>query len=91
MHCLIYNKNHTIKNEPVHYTIPAPSGLTCEALRQPSKALILDPNPELGWVVESNLSNDFQTAFQILVASDKAKLNIGKADMWYSGKRRSTE
>ncbi len=47
--------------------------------------------PRLGWVMQSDLRADFQTACQILAASSRAKLAKGEADLWDSGKVASSE
>lgn len=43
--------------------------------------------PRLGWVLKSNAGErgQYQTAYQIQVASSLALLNAGKADIWNSG------
>jgi len=42
--------------------------------------------PRLSWVLSSDIRGQFQTAYQILVASSKDKLNESDADLWNSGK-----
>ncbi len=43
--------------------------------------------PRLGWILKSNAGErgQYQTAYQIQVASSLALLNAGKADVWNSG------
>ena len=67
-------------------TQPPPSSLMIELMEFPAKAVITDFSPEFSWVINSNIKNEVQTAYQILVAnsSEKLKKNIG--DMWDSGK-----
>ena len=65
---------------------PAPSNLTVELLTHPEKTIITDFSPEFCWVVNSNIKNDFQTAYQILAASSKKYLDNNSGDMWDSGK-----
>lgn len=57
----------------------------------PEKTNISDFNPEFGWVMNSNIKNDVQTAYQIIVAisAENLKQNIG--DMWDSGKINSNK
>ena len=69
----------------------APTGLICELLRFPEKAVITDPMPEFGWIVNDNRRGAFQTAYQILVASHPDLLSPGRADMWDSGKVNSSQ
>lgn len=63
--------------------------LRCEYLHDP---LGIDtPNPRLQWQVRSDQRGQEQSAYQILVASDKAKLNEKDADLWNSGKALSNQ
>ena len=63
--------------------ISAPTGLLCELLRWPEKAVITDAQPEFGWVFPAD---ENQEAYRILVASTPERLEEGKADMWDSKK-----
>lgn len=47
--------------------------------------------PRLSWIVESPEMGQGQTAYRILVASDKARLQKGNGDLWDSGKVASSE
>lgn len=47
--------------------------------------------PRLSWVLESQRRGETQTAYEILAASSAAKLALGKADLWDSGKINSSE
>jgi alpha-L-rhamnosidase len=61
-----------------------PSQLKSEYLVNP---LGLDmPRPRLSWVLESSRRGQFQTAYQISVATDSKKLAAGEGDCWDSGK-----
>ncbi len=64
----------------------APEGLICELLRAPEKAVITDPQPEFGWIVNDSRRGAAQSAWQILVATSRELLNSEKGDMWDSGK-----
>jgi alpha-L-rhamnosidase len=64
--------------------LPAPSGLLCELLREPSEAVITDSTPEFTWIFPQSGVN--QSAYQILVASSPYLLKEGKADLWDSKK-----
>jgi alpha-L-rhamnosidase len=59
--------------------------LRCEYLSDP---LSIDTfYPQLSWKIHINVHNAIeQTAYQILVASDRKLLNEDKADLWNSGK-----
>jgi alpha-L-rhamnosidase len=48
-------------------------------------------DPRLEWQMGANQRGERQTAYQILVASDEAKLQVGKPDVWDSGKVASSE
>ena len=69
----------------------SPSKLMVELMEFPEKTNISDFNPEFGWVMNSNIKNDVQTAYQIIVAisAENLKQNIG--DMWDSGKINSNK
>lgn len=60
------------------------TGLQCESRVNP---LGIDAvPPRLSWIMESGERAVRQSAYQILVASDPAKLDLGRADLWDSGK-----
>ncbi|MCX6330317.1 MAG: alpha-L-rhamnosidase [Bacteroidia bacterium] len=67
--------------DPVSF---APSGLMVEFIRNPGEIKILDLNPEFTWIVP--MKAKYQTAYQIIISSNRnnAKKNIG--DIWDSGK-----
>lgn len=44
------------------------------------------PNPRLSWLLESEEDGQVQTAYQVLVATDKERLNRDEGDLWDSGK-----
>ena len=64
----------------------APSGLRCEMLAHPEKTVILDPRPEFGWIMNSDLPDEIQTAYRVITASSIKMLNAGRGDMWDSGR-----
>jgi hypothetical protein len=66
----------------------APSGLMCELLARPELTQISDSAPEFTWVVGSA---GRQTAYQILVASDRERLDTDRGDLWDSGKVASAQ
>jgi alpha-L-rhamnosidase len=52
---------------------------------------IIQFEPRLGWTLASSRRAEKQAAYQVLVASDAAKLTPGRADVWDSGKVASAE
>lgn len=62
--------------------------LRCENLVNP---LSIEGIPHLSWKLKSNKNGEKQTAFQLLLASDKSLLEAGTADLWDSGKIYSSE
>ena len=63
--------------------------LKCEYLKNP---LGIDTvNPRLSWILKSEQRGQYQTAYQILVASSIELLNSGEADLWDSGKVESDQ
>ena len=75
----------------VAHAAPAPSGLLCNLLAHPEKTVITDPRPGLGWIVNSDLQDDVQTAYQILIASSPEALTAQRGDQWDSGKVASAQ
>ena len=66
-----------------------PKQLRCEYLVNPLG--IDEAQPRLTWGVESRQRGQRQTAYQILVASDEARLQKDRGDLWDSGKVESGE
>lgn len=60
-----------------------PSGLTVETIRDPSGVSIIDLTPEFGWEISSEAN--FQTAYQLLVASSLENIQNNIGDMWDTG------
>lgn len=69
----------------------APSGLLCNLLTEPETCVITESRPDFGWIVNSTVQGDRQTAYRILVASSSELLKKQKANMWDSGKVVSPE
>jgi alpha-L-rhamnosidase len=61
--------------------------LLCELLRHPERTLITDAEPELGFITSAVR----QSAYQILVASSSALLDMDQGDAWDSGKTASDQ
>jgi len=68
----------------------APTGLMCELMARPDLTAVLDAQPEFGWVVNSQLPDDTQSAYQILVSSARKLLDKNIGDLWDTGKTTST-
>lgn len=69
-----------------------PVDLRCEYLRNPLGIDVM--RPRLSWVLETTepeRRGQRQTAYQVLVASDLAKLRAGEGDLWDSGRVASAE
>ena len=49
------------------------------------------PQPRLSWIVTSTERGQRQTAYQVLVASSEATLNLDQGDLWNSGHVKSDE
>ncbi|MBI0400333.1 alpha-L-rhamnosidase [Cyclobacterium marinum] len=60
-----------------------PDYLRCEYLENP---FIDEKKPRLSWILKSEVRNQYQTAYRILVASKVELLEPGKADLWDSKK-----
>lgn len=61
-----------------------PHSLTCENLFNPEG--IDTPSPRLSWKLNATQKAQFQSAYQIMVASTPQKLNEKDADIWNTGK-----
>lgn len=66
-----------------------PAQLRCEYLTNPLGIDVLQPR--LSWIVESEERGQRQTAYQILVASDRQQLDANHGDLWDSGKVDSSQ
>ncbi len=65
------------------------SNLRCEFLSNP---LGIDaPNPRLSWIIQSKARGWKQSAYRIEVASSADLLNRGRADLWRSGRVKSSQ
>lgn len=64
------------------------SNIRCEMRENPQGIDMLKPN--LSWLISGNERAIAQEYFQILVASTAGKLAAGEADLWDSGKLKST-
>jgi arylsulfatase A-like enzyme len=64
-----------------------PHGLMVEYIRDPGKTLINDELPEYSWIVPKEAV--YQKAYQILVSSDRSKIDNNIGDIWDSKPVRS--
>jgi alpha-L-rhamnosidase len=71
--------------------VEEPSGLLCNLLTHPERSVITEPQPDFGWVVNSSVESDWQSAYQILVASSPELLANEFGDLWDSGKVESSQ
>lgn len=60
------------------------SSLQCEQLDNPLGIGVI--RPRLSWKLDSGARGQWQTAYEILVATNESHLRPGKADMWDSGR-----
>lgn len=67
-------------------TILAPTGLMTNLLTKPEKAVITSLVPTFSWIVPTREPDDYQTAYQLLLASSPTLLEADKSDVWDSGK-----
>ena len=70
--------------KPSSGPIEQPHRLHCEYQADP--AGIDTQHPRLSWWLESNKRNQWQSAYQIAVASSRERLSKGQVDLWNSGK-----
>jgi alpha-L-rhamnosidase len=71
------------------HSTDSPSGLMVEFIREPQNVPILDLKPEFSWIVPTDAK--YQTAYRILIASSKEKLEKNIADIWDSNKTISSK
>ena len=70
---------------------PSPEGLMTGLLKKPEEAVITNPEPRFSWIVNGESDATMQTAYQILVASDKQTIEENEGDVWDSDKVSSEE
>ncbi len=79
---LIYSRQ--VENDDL-----VPFGLTVETIRNPQFTKIVDSKPEFSWVVPQKAV--FQHAYQVLVSSEKKKIEENIGDFWDSGKIKTNQ
>ncbi len=81
---LILVSNYPAFSQEQTSTLLPPPNLRCEYRENP---LGIDlPNPRLSWELQSEQRGQKQTAYRILVAGSRDKLDKGIGDVWDSGK-----
>ena len=63
-----------------------PDAPMCELLAKPGLVAVTDATPEFSWLFKEGMPQDFQTAYQIQVASSTELFKTGNPDLWDSGK-----
>ncbi len=69
----------------------APTGLLCDLLPHPELAVITNKTPDFGWIVNASVKDDYQTAYQVEVASSPSLLQEDHPDLWNTGKISSSQ
>jgi alpha-L-rhamnosidase len=85
----IRNKTNQLTQKFADPILGAPAGLTVETIRDPRFTNIIDSKPEFSWVVPQGAG--IQKAYQILVSSEKEKIENNIGDVWNSGIVRSSQ
>jgi alpha-L-rhamnosidase len=83
------NKTNQLTQKFADPILGAPAGLTVETIRDPRFSKIIDSKPEFSWVVPKGAG--IQKAYQILVSSEKEKIENNIGDVWNSGIIRSSQ
>jgi alpha-L-rhamnosidase len=83
------NKTNQLTQKFADPILGAPTGLTVETIRDPRFTKIIDSKPEFSWVVPQGAG--IQKAYQILVSSEKEKIENNIGDVWNSGIVRSSQ
>lgn len=69
---------------PLEMVAQSVSNLLCNGASDPFG--IDDPSPRLSWEISSSVRGDYQTAYQVLVASGEELLAGDVGDLWNSGR-----
>jgi hypothetical protein len=69
----------------------APGGLMCELMARPELVSIGDSTPDFSWIVGAADQGGRQTAYQVLVASNRTNLDRDEGDFWDSGRISSSQ
>ena len=76
---LIFLTNCSEKETTSLYVV----NLKCEYMNE---ALIAITSPRFSWELSSMTNNQYQKAWQIIVGTDLQEINLGRSDIWDSGK-----
>ena len=68
-----------------------PDNTMCELLAKPGLVPLTDATPEFSWSFDSAAKGEFQSSFQIQVASDTRFFKVGPVDLWDSGQVNSDQ
>ena len=63
-----------------------PDLLMCELLAKPGLVTVTDANPGFSWGFRAGRDGDFQTAYQLQVASSTQRFKTDMPDLWDSGR-----
>lgn len=63
-----------------------PTDLMCDLLAKPGWVPVSNAQPQFSWCFKDGRAGDFQTAYQIQVATSTSSFRAGEADLWDSGK-----
>ena len=81
---------HVVSVWAVCMAVPAfalvPTGLMCGLLAKPGWVAVTDPSPQFSWCFKDGRQGDFQTAYQVQVATSTSSMRAGAPDLWDSGK-----
>jgi alpha-L-rhamnosidase len=80
---ILRNKTNQLTQKFADPILGSPVGLTVETIRDPRFSKIIDSKPEFSWVVSKGAG--IQKAYQILVSSEKEKIENNIGDVWNSG------
>ena len=68
-----------------------PDAMMCELLAKPGLVAVTDPTPEFSWGFKDARPGDFQSAYQIQLASGTTFFKTDQPDLWDSGKVASSQ
>ncbi len=69
----------------------APTGLLCNLLPHPELSEITNKIPDFGWIVNAGVKDDYQTAYQVEVATSASLLKQDQPDLWNTEKITSSQ
>src|SRR6201996_1473152 len=69
----------------------SPTGLLCDLLPHPELVAITNKTPDFGWIVNAGVKEDYQTAYQVEVATSASLLQGDHPDLWNTDKVSSAQ